>query len=166
VAKNNSLNAYASSVAEALPTAHVICMTRHPLWLSQALLDARRVIHGSSEVAYGIDDPQRATANPDDPLQDVCGQVEFYQQLADVQLRRIGPERFWLVPYEEFCRHPQRLLTRVAREILGLNAGEEEFARQLAPLEPSCLQRLPDAEFERLRAYWETAAQPAARSTR
>jgi hypothetical protein len=166
VAKNNSLNAYASSVAEALPTAHFVCMTRDPLWLSQALLDARRMIHGSPAVAYGIDDPRRATANPDDPLQDVCGQVEFYRHLAEEQLRRIGPQRFWLVPYEEFCRHPQRLLTRVAREILGLDARDEEFARKLAPLEPSCRQRLPDAEFERLRAYWEAAGQLEARSAR
>jgi len=148
VAKNNSLNASAALVGDALPTARFICLQRDPVMLAQSLLLARRDIHGSDEVPYGLSDG----SDTDDPIESVCRQVAFHHDLARRQLDALGSERFWIVSYEDFCRAPERVLDRVAREILGLGDRSAWRDPALAPFEVSARQRLPADDFARLEA--------------
>lgn len=117
VNKNNSLNLSAHLIAECLPQAHFICMTRDPRHLAQSLYRARCDIHGAPGAAYGVAAPSAADGG--DPIRSVCAQAAFYDDINERQRRRLGNERFWLTSYEEFCRAPGELVRRVAREIMG-----------------------------------------------
>lgn len=117
VNKNNSLNLSAHLVAECLPHARFICITRDRRSLAQSLYRARCDIHGKPSAAYGAS-PRRADV-ADDPVRDVCQQAISYDDVNGQQRTRLGRDRFWLVSYEEFCRSPISLLRRVAQDVLG-----------------------------------------------
>ena len=101
VAKNNNLLLAADQVVNSMENAWVICLSRDPMYLAQALLVARRQIHGDENVAYGIAPESGKTG---DPLKSVCAQVKFFEKVISDQQARIGNDRFWVVPYEQFCR--------------------------------------------------------------
>lgn len=147
IAKNNSLVTCASAVAEYLPNAHFLCLRREPIYLAQSLLIARSQIHGDSQVPYGL---RGAGGQEDDPVQDVCQQVWFYEQAAQTQLEALGAGRFWTVPYEEFCQDPGALVHRVASQILGVTMSKEEVQRGLPSMTVSNRRRVSAATFERL----------------
>lgn len=147
--KNNSLNLCASLVAEALPRAHFLLVQRDPIFLAQSLLEARRFIHGSERIPYGLDDPQRPAAAVD-PLADVCRQVRFHLERGRAECQKIGVERCWEVSYEAFCADPVTLVARVGREILGLDLDREALACRLPSLHPSRARRLSEESLRRL----------------
>ncbi|MEO5656428.1 MAG: sulfotransferase [Nitrospiria bacterium] len=120
VNKHNSLNTRAHLVAAALPTAHFIAMTRDPVFLAQSLYKARLDILGDVRLWYGVEEDHRPQSVRD-PIQDVCEQVRFHEGQLAQQQALIGPKRFWVVGYEEFCADPRRLVRRVGEEILGLS---------------------------------------------
>jgi len=156
VSKNNNMNAYAKIVAPLLPTAVFVCMRRNPLYLAQALLKSRRDIHGSDETPYGLEDPQVKGAQSDNAYQSVCRQVAFHRKLETEQLQAIGPDRYWVVDYEQFCNDPTALVDRVASYI----APEKSVARtegvDLKPFPVSQQQKISDKDFARLTAELET----------
>ncbi len=133
VTKNNNLNTYAALVADALENAYFICMTREPLYHAQALLRARRDIHGDETLAYGI---SRAPATaPQDFVEDVCRQTLYHAQVIQQQQALVGSKRFWIVPYEEFCVAPAQFVTRVAEEMLGESVDLAALEQQLPPFQ-------------------------------
>lgn len=146
IAKNNSLNASAHLVAEALPTARFICLRREPLFLAQSLLEARRAIHGSEVHPYGPTVPGAASEDAD-PLESVARQVRFHESLAQAQLDRLGAERFRIVSYESLCRAPSEVVGMVARDILGISV---DVAQPIAPIPASNKLRLPPEQVSRL----------------
>jgi hypothetical protein len=117
VNKNNSLNLSAHLVAECLPQARFICMTRNRRALAQSLYRARCDIHGNPAAAYGAAQPPSAVDA--DPIRDVCAQAAYYDEVNAEQRRRVGDDRFWLISYEEFCANPAALVRRMARDVLG-----------------------------------------------
>lgn len=133
VTKNNNLNTYASLVADVLENAYFICMTREPIYHAQALLRARRDIHGDESQAYGINQP--TATEPHTVIEDVCQQTLFHAQMIQQQQTHIGADRFWIVPYEEFCAAPDALVQRVAEEILGDTIDEATLKRALPPFQ-------------------------------
>jgi hypothetical protein len=116
--KNNSLNLSAHLVAEHLPHATFLCLTREPRQLARSLYRARCDIHGSTQVAYGAGGSD-STAEAVDPGRSVCQQARYYEDVNRRQVERLGADRFWLVSYEAFCCDPGALVRRVAAEILG-----------------------------------------------
>jgi hypothetical protein len=118
VNKNNSLNLSAHLVAELLPQATFLCITRDVRRLARSLYRARCDIHGRPDAAYGIDAPGASPAMSDG-VASVCAQAQFYERVNLQQRDRLGAERFWLVPYEDFCRDPSALVRRVAANVLG-----------------------------------------------
>ncbi|HYO24441.1 MAG TPA: hypothetical protein VEQ85_05780 [Lacipirellulaceae bacterium] len=54
-----------------------------------------------------------------DPVRSACRQATFYDAANRAQCERLGPGRFWMVAYEEFCREPAALVRRVAQDILA-----------------------------------------------
>jgi len=156
VAKNNSLNGCAALVGEWLPGARFLCLRREPLWLAQSLLEARRLIHGDPSRSYGIDDPDRAPAL--DPFADVARHVRFLAAQAERQRAALGP-RFLDLSYEAFCADPVEVVSRLAREALGVPADPDAVRRALPPLSASRRRTLAPTEFARLeRALAEARA--------
>jgi hypothetical protein len=117
--KNNNLNACAELIAEVFDNAFFICMVRDPLFLAQSQLRARLDIHGRADVPYGLAATADSGADPVDVIEDVCRQILYHEQLARDQQKRIGAERFWIIPYEEFCHNPSQLVEKVAVRVLG-----------------------------------------------
>jgi len=150
VAKNNGLIAHASLVARHLPTAHFICLERDPIFLAQSLLVARSYIHGDPAASYGRDDPARSRHA--DPAIDVCGQVRYYARLTREQQDELGPKRFRVVRYEDFCADPARLVTEVAQSILEIPVDPTRIP---PPLHASRSQRVSDEVFRKLQLELE-----------
>jgi hypothetical protein len=119
VNKNNSLNLSAHLVAELLPQATFLCVTRDLPRLAKSLYRARCDIHGRPDASYGIETPDALPANTSDAVASVCSQAQFYEQVNLQQRDRLGANRFWLVPYEDFCRDPRALVRQVAGDVLG-----------------------------------------------
>lgn len=119
VAKNNNLNLQATAVAAALPTARFLCLERDPRFLAESLLVARRAIHGDEQVPYGL---APGPVAGESPVESVCRQVAFLKAGAEAQREALGPRRFWIMGYEEFCARPEEWIARVGRELLDLPA--------------------------------------------
>jgi hypothetical protein len=115
--KNNSLNACAHVVADALPTARFICLQRSRISLAFSLLRAQVDIHGRVGLPYGLTSPGSQPSG--DPVEDVCRQVLFHEVVNREQAERLGPERFLLVHFEDVCRDPRGFVERIGREVLG-----------------------------------------------
>ncbi len=124
LAKVNALNASAHLVAQALPTARFICIQRHPVELAVSLLKARLEIHGRPDIPYGI--MPLELSRGDDPVEDVCRQVVFHEEVARQQLERLGPERFQIERLDEICRRPDAFVERVGRKMLGVGHAKSE----------------------------------------
>jgi hypothetical protein len=131
VTKNNALYAAAHLVAEVLPTARFLCLTRDPMTLGRSLLRAREEIHGTETEPYGLSDP--AAPAGEDPVDSVARQVVFHERLIAAQQTRLDSSRFRVVSYESFCRAPGALAVGIAVDWLGL---DEETARRARAIEP------------------------------
>lgn len=123
--KVNALNACAHLVAEALPTARFICIQRNPVELALSLLKARLEIHGRPDIPYGIMPPECGRGG--DPVEDVCRQVGFHEEIARLQRERLGPERFQTEQLDEICRRPDAFVERVGRQKLGVGPATSEI---------------------------------------
>lgn len=146
--KNNNLNVFADTVAAAMPNALVICLRRSPDFLAQSLLQARRDIQGSVSRGYGVrvaDNGWEAA----DPIASVCAQVAYLDHRALELASQLGPERFWLVDYEDFCREPGSLIAAVS-ERLGIPLQAGTSGSEITPIRSRNVVRDP-AEMERIR---------------
>ena len=151
--KFNNLNVCASDVARVLEDAYFICMTREPGYLAQSLLQARLAIQGDITTSYGVDDPSKPVVenkNTYDAIQDVGAQVRFHEKTIKEQQCRIGPERFWIVSYEDFCRHPAALVQRVTKDILRTSLSDTSLQNDLPPFPCSNRVTLPPDLFAHL----------------
>ncbi len=158
VAKNNSLNAAAHLVARVFPQARFLCLARDRVALAASLLRARREIHGTDAVPYGL---APAVGTPSDAVDGVCRQVLFHEALAARQVERLGPERFRLVGYEEFCRNPLALVRQVGEEILARAPEPELLDPALRSFDPRGRERVEPGLRARLEeAFARLAAEP------
>lgn len=147
--KNNNLNVQANVVGEAFDNAYFICMTRDPMYLAQSLYLARLDIHGDADVAYGIHDPEHKPTQ--DVVEDVCRQALFHHRKIHEQQGRLGPERFWIVPYERFCNDPQDLVTRVSEKILANPIRDQDFLKALKPFNVSNKTKIAPEIFGKIK---------------
>jgi hypothetical protein len=159
--KNNALAICADVVASALPTAHFVCVRRQPLYAVQSILGTRELIQGRREAPYGVGDPQYAARPDADPIEVVCAQVLYTERRMAEHQRTLGPERFWVVEYEDFCRAPHVVVERVADEILKIPIDRAAVRAALPPLEITNRITVPPHEHEQIEA---TLARLAARA--
>ncbi len=153
VNKVNRLNTCADQVAELLPNARIICLDRHPVYLAQSLYVAREEIMGDLSLPYGTCHPDR---NLDDPVDDVCRQVEYFQSLAKAQQAAIGAERFSIVSYDQFCENPAALLeTVVASDDRFVARENDEAAPESFRVSSRC--KIDPQIFERFQARFPDA---------
>ncbi|HLV34371.1 MAG TPA: sulfotransferase [Spirillospora sp.] len=147
--KNNNLNTCAHLVADQFDNAWFICMNRDTKFLAQSLLKARLDIHGDAHVAYGISYTTDTETQEIDVIEDVCRQTLFHQQTILEQQAMIGPDRFWIIQYEDFCQNPAALLQRVYEEILKQPAPESVLAG-IEPFRVSNRVRLEPELFQKI----------------
>ncbi|MCC6300286.1 MAG: sulfotransferase [Anaerolineales bacterium] len=163
--KNNNLNVQAQVVAEVFENAYFVCMTRDPLHLAQSLYLARLDIHGDADFPYGIHDPDRGVTQ--DVVEDVCRQVLFHHKKIHEQQKAIGAERFWIVPYEQFCSQPDTLVMRAAEKILGVSVRSDDLRSSLTPFSISNQTKVDPNVFERIHStlsrLWTESDKAAAR---
>jgi len=148
--KVNALNACAHLVADVLPTARFICIERQPVEHALSLLNARMAIHGRPDIPYGLAPPAAGPCT--DPIEDVCRQVLFHEEIARRQLERLGPERFRVERLDEICRRPDAFVERIGRELLGVGP-----VRSDTKLRPDFRKPADSPETRRLVARIEQA---------
>jgi hypothetical protein len=93
---------------------------------------------------YGLYDPVRPAA--EDPYVSVCNQVRFHRALAARQLADLGPDRFRILEYGDFCQDPRGVVSSLARQ-LGIPCHETRVPKRL---EESRSRVLPDDDMRRL----------------
>lgn len=163
VNKNNSLNLSAHLIAECLPQARFLCMTREARPLARSLYRARCAIHGGPGTMYGAGPGEHLL--PADPVRSVCEQAAYYEEVNRSQCERVGPDRFWLVSYEQFCRNPAALVRRVAAEIFGDEGAvtgtipKAFVASSAARVSADVVARI-DSEFDAMERSNDESAQP------
>jgi hypothetical protein len=153
--KVNAVNACAHLVADALPTARFICIVRQPVAHALSLLHARMAIHGRPDIPYGLVPP---SAGPDaDPIEGVCRQVLFHEEIARRQVAHLGQERFRVEQLDEICRRPDAFVERTERELLGVVSARSDTKLRpdfrppaVSPENSNLVARIEQA-FERLR---------------
>jgi hypothetical protein len=156
VNKNNSLNMCAASIAALLDNAYFICLTRDPSYLAQSLIRARIELQGRPDIGLWVDRPNKPQKG--DYVEDVCEQVLFHEEKMMEQQQVIGPERFWIISYEEFCRAPHELVKKVSEDILKQPFNAEQMASSLKPFDTTNRIKQPEVfkkieeSFVRLRA--------------
>ncbi len=147
VNKVNRLLGCAQLVAPLLPNAHFVLLRRSPVYLAQSLLHAREQITRNPAVAYG----ERAELPmPEDPLEDVCRQVEHYQAQLQQQIDALPEGRCTVVDYEQFCEAPGTIIARL-RQLYPALQTRPGVPTEIAPFEVSRTRHLPSPVFERLK---------------
>jgi hypothetical protein len=156
VAKNNRLYLYGDVVAEALPRSLFICLRRSAVFLAQSQLIARRKILGREDMPYGPVTPAYLSRrDPDDPVRDSCILVASYRDAMETMRRTVGPERFWILPYEEICSDPNALLAKVAGVISGTSYDPLTEAEIRDGIAPGTRRLVDDRTYERIAAVCE-----------
>jgi hypothetical protein len=69
--------------------------------------------------------------------------------MARWQQEQVGPERFWIIEYEELCRDPKGFASRVSR-VASPDGNRAPILTDLQPFEPSTRIRVSEAEYERI----------------
>lgn len=149
VAKANRIVAHMELVGREMPNVTFLVVERDPVYLAQSLLQARRHIHGSDAVPYGLTDPNLA-ANHMSPYASVAHQVAFAVRCARQAEQTLGPERVWRIRYESFCDDPSPPAQR-AGDRLGVDVNGERLNAIAPSLKARTQQTLSDAEFDLLR---------------
>jgi hypothetical protein len=152
--KNNALATGATAIARALPTAHFVFVRRRPEYAAQSILHAREVIQGSRYAPYGVPDPRYrgAADNGVSPIEAVCAQLAYHDRRLRAQQEELGPKRFWLLEYEDFCRAPEDIVERVGRDILGVEVDPAAVRAALPPFRSTNRVTVSDADFSEIRA--------------
>jgi hypothetical protein len=151
VNKNNSLNMCASSIAEALENSYFLCVTRDPLFLAQSLLRARIDLQGDASIGLWVDNLDKPNTGKTVYIEDICQQIVFHEQKAKEQQKIIGPERFWIISYEEFCKKPEQLVKRVSEHILKRPIQAEQIAQTLKPFQINNKMTIKPELFENIK---------------
>jgi hypothetical protein len=151
--KNNALATGATAVARALPTAHFVYVRREPAYAAQSILRAREVIQGSRAALYGVPDPERRVVGQDvaTPIEAVCAQLAYHERRMQAQREELGPQRFRVVAYEDFCAAPERVVERVGREILGVDVDVAAVRAALPSFRSTNRVTVPTADFAEIR---------------
>jgi hypothetical protein len=148
IVKNNNFNAFADVIDKNIENCWFICLRRDQRFLSQSLLQARREIRGNVSRGYGVQDDSSGVSESS-PIEDVCRQVKYLDELAEKMREEIGAERFWIVDYESFCAEPGQLLQRIV-ESIGVSLRDPS-AKSPEPFQTTNKIRDPEemAEIER-----------------
>jgi hypothetical protein len=141
-------------VAEALPTAHFLDLSRDPLQTMRSLLKTRERFYGDRTRWYSFLLPEMAGISELSPEEQVAVQVRMTRLAIDTGLASIDPVRVLRLDYDRLCADPQATWTSL-RDWMGTRGLDLPVDH---PDDPPPLRPAPPVESARLRDAWEASA--------
>jgi len=143
--KNNRNTDDVSLLAQHLPNAYFVFVSRDPTAIARSLIRARQTVQGDKKIGWGLQSQEvHANDGPFGYVRDVCEQVKCIQQKMNDEVAKIDPNRLIETSYEEFCQSPQRCLNQLIERIPGLKMRPDET--QPVFLKESIQHQLSEAE--------------------
>ncbi|MCW5515658.1 sulfotransferase [Muriicola sp. Z0-33] len=148
--KNNRNSLCAPLLDEILENVYFIEIHRDPIFVAQSLVLSRRAVQGTNKIGWGLlSQDSENTGDPLDYIDDICKQVYQVDQTLASGRKKIDPKKYLRVSYEDFCKQPQELIQKVAKNVLNYEI-ETESLKDLKLSTNTNSQRLNDAEFNRI----------------
>ena len=115
--KNNRNSILVKELAESFASAHFVEVRRDPVYVVQSLLNARKEVQGDSAFAWGLLS-QDADSSSDrlSQIESVCRQVEAVERTMQQARSIVGPDQYWVIQYEEFCKDPKQVIHRLGEK--------------------------------------------------
>ncbi|PJA74770.1 sulfotransferase family protein [bacterium CG_4_9_14_3_um_filter_65_15] len=145
-------------LAEMLPDAIFIHIRRDPYLTMQSLLDARRDFFRDMREWYSFRPPQYPDLKDLDPAMQVAGQVWHTDQAVAAGLAQLPNRRKIEVDYEEFCRRPGGVYTRLVQCLAAVNHPVDPLYTGPASFPARCDVRLSPTEKAALDSAWDTVS--------
>ena len=154
--KNNRNSILVKELAESFASAHFVEVRRDPVYVVQSLLNARKEVQGDSAFAWGLLS-EDADSNSDrlSQIESVCRQVEAVERTMQQARSIVGPDQYWVIQYEEFCKDPKHVIHRLGEKFFTPDQWIDSLSG-LQSFQCTNKQTLPDPEFERVVAYFES----------
>jgi len=143
-------------LADLLPGAVFVHIRRDPFFTMQSLLAARRDFSGDIRRWYSFRPPQYPDLANREPAQQVAGQVLFTEQAVSEGLAGLPAHRVIQVAYEDFCRDPQEVHTRLLASLAAAGYPVTESYTGPDSFPVSGRIRVSAGEKTALEAAWET----------
>lgn len=158
--KNNRNTDCVALLAEALPNARFVVLSRDPAYIIQSLLKARSAIQGNASYGWGLrsrdSDPEGSEdgeGGEADAIAAVCEQVREIDVDLREQLGRIDAERIIHVEYEDFCAHPAKATARIGRQFLGAEIDEAALSARIGSFDSTNRITVSPDQFERIQRF-------------
>lgn len=100
-------------IAAAIPECLFIVIRRNPVKQGHSILTARKKVNGDYHAWWSVEPPAIDKLKLLPPHQQVVEQIFDVYQLIDSDQKKIGPDRFLHLSYEDFCRDTRSTLQRV-----------------------------------------------------
>jgi hypothetical protein len=149
-------------LAEALPEAVFVWITRDLVANAHSLLEGRMRNRGSYDEWFSVEPPHVADLRGLPPEQQVVAQVRELDQLVRKDMAEIGAERCHHVDYAELCAQPRATLDVIASFLggLGVHVATRTEVPESFPQGGGTVRIDPEL-YERLSDYVERSGAPA-----
>ena len=151
--KNNRNTVCFATLAKALPNARFLVVERHPWFVAQSLIKARKWVQGSKKLGWGLG--AESVPHGSDHLSyvdAVCRQIANHQKQLRAQVQDIQPERFLHTTYEAFCARPAEFLEQSLSWLPSLRLREGWSLEALGSFKCSDQWSLPEETVERVKS--------------
>jgi LPS sulfotransferase NodH len=146
-------------LADAVPEALFIFITRDVVDNAHSLLETRRDVYGDYATWWSMEPPEIDALKTLPPEQQVVQQVRSLNALIAKQLQELHRGRFITITYDQLSARPRDVVERVA-QFLAAHQAEPPRRNAVPEAFPATAKiRIDAALYERLRAY--VTAEPA-----
>ncbi|WP_209402409.1 sulfotransferase [Pseudozobellia sp. WGM2] len=155
--KNNRNSLCSSDLYKSLNNIYFVEIYRNPIYVAQSLILSRREVQGNHEIGWGLlSKDHKKNGDPLGYINDVCNQVNAVNQAIDKERKKIDPERYFRVSFENFCENPSLTVRQVSMMALGIDINSENLDLLKFSKNPN-KQRLTDVEFNRILHYFKNS---------
>lgn len=150
--KNNRNTVCFATLAQALPNARFVVVERHPWFVAQSLIKARKWVQGSKKLGWGLGaESVRQGSDHLGYVDAVCRQVADHQKQLRAQMQDIQPERFLHTTYEAFCARPAEFLEQAMLWLPDIQLRNDGSLDSLTEFKCSDQWSLPDEVVSRIK---------------
>ncbi len=155
-AKGYQLQFNLDLLAEAIPRPLFVWVRRHPFYVMQSILLARRSFYGRDDLWWSNRPREYAQLVEADPFTQIAGQVLYTRRALEEQLAELPRDNWMVVDYPRLCTDPAGVLAELRRALAVLGCILEEEQRHLPRFEPSRAMRLSPTEVDGLLSAWRS----------
>ncbi len=120
------INANIPFVNSTLDKVVFLYVKRHPFYNAQSLLDARRAFSGNLDDWYSFRPKQYPALKDLDPINQVAGQIYYFNDEIERALSQIDENRCLQVDYENFCSDPAAIYAALRQKLRRQGLSIEE----------------------------------------